>query len=80
MVWEVDAISAKTNSTTQDVRKGGKKRITGDKQRKGLGTSRAKSFTVRRIWVVGIANDIEWLIYKTIQYKLFAVINLTQSQ
>ena len=34
-----------------------------------------KSFTVRRIWVVGIANDIEWLIYKTIQYKLFAVIN-----
>ena len=50
MVWEVDAISAKTNSTTQDVRKGGKKRITGDKQRKGLGTSRAKSFTVRRIW------------------------------
>ena len=35
-----------------------------------------KSFTVRRIWDVGIANDIEWLIYKTIQYKLYAVINL----
>ena len=25
---------------------------------------------------MGIANDIEWLIYKTIQYKLYAVINL----
>ena len=35
-----------------------------------------KSFTVWRIWDVGIANDIEWLIYKTIQYKLYAVINL----
>ena len=25
---------------------------------------------------VGIANDIEWLVYKTIQFKLFAVLNL----
>ena len=38
--------------------------------------SRAKSFTVRKIWDVGIANDIEWLVYKTIQFKLFAVLNL----
>ena len=36
----------------------------------------AKSFTVRKIWDVGIANDIEWLVYKTIQFKLFAVLNL----
>ncbi len=25
---------------------------------------------------MGIANDIEWLVYKTIQFKLFAVLNL----
>ena len=37
--------------------------------------SRAKSFTVRKIWDVGIANDIEWLVYKTIQYKLYAVLS-----
>ena len=25
---------------------------------------------------VGIGNDIEWLIYKTIQYKIYAVLNI----
>ena len=33
--------------------------------RKGLGKSRAKSFTVRRIWDVGIANNVERFLYRT---------------
>ena len=85
MFRETHAISAIASSTTNRIRGrtlGHNSQcelwVTGLIWRKGLGTSRAKSFTVRRIWVVGIANDIEWLIYKTIQYKLFAVINLTR--
>ena len=65
MVWEVDAISAKTNSTS------------GCEQSRSE-MERWKILHSAKDLGVGIANDIEWLIYKTIQYKLFAVINLTR--
>ncbi len=41
MGWEVDAISAKTSSTTQDTRANAQGRIIGNKHRKGLGTGHA---------------------------------------
>ena len=62
---EVDAISAMESSTTQDTRTNAQDWNTGLIWRKGLGTSRAKSFTVRRIWDVGIANNVERFLYRT---------------
>ena len=63
MFVEVDVVSAFSSSTT------------------GCETSRSEMerwkilHSVKDLGV-GIANDIEWLVYKTIQFKLFAVINL----
>ena len=45
-------------------------------ERKRLGTSRAKSFTVRRIWDVGIANNVEWSLYRTFWNEFPALVTL----
>ena len=75
MFRETHAISARSSSTTRMWAKASRGDDGSQFRRKRSGRP-CKILHSAKDLGVGIGNDIEWLIYKTIQYKLYAVLNI----